>query len=184
METPSLPFRIILTRTKDAKMDAKRQKPQVKILTGLVNIFERIAVFSLFGISAVIFAQILLRNFLSIGFPWADELSRFLHITLIFLTVPILYRERIIFKIDIFIERLPAAMQTVAGAFTSLVCVAFCLIFLLSFAEFMSASWDVPTPALRMPNLFFFFSVGLGILLLLFASLEKFIYEIRRKTGE
>lgn len=165
-------------------MDVKREKPQVKILTGLVKIFEKIAVFSLFGISAVIFAQILLRNFFSIGFPWADELSRFLHIALIFLTVPILYRERIIFKIDIFVERLPARMQTVVGAFTSLVCVAFSLIFLFSFVEFMRASWDVPTPALRMPNLFFFFSVCLGILLFLFTSLEKFIYEIGKRAGE
>jgi TRAP-type C4-dicarboxylate transport system permease small subunit len=165
-------------------MDVKREKPQVKILTGLVKIFEKIAVFSLFGISAVIFAQILLRNFFSIGFPWADELSRFLHIALIFLTVPILYRERIIFKIDIFVERLPARTQTVVGAFTSLVCVAFSVIFLFSFVQFMRASWDVPTPALRMPNLFFFFSVCLGILLFLFTSLEKFIYEIGKRAGE
>jgi TRAP-type C4-dicarboxylate transport system permease small subunit len=105
-----------------------------------------------------------------------------LHITLIFLTVPILYRERIIFKIDIFVERLPARMQTVVGAFTSLACVAFSLIFLFSFVEFMRASWDVPTPALRMPNLFFFFSIFLGILMFLLTSLEKFIYDICKRT--
>ena len=165
-------------------MDVKKEKPRVKILTGLINIFEKFAVFSLFGISAVIFAQILLRNFFSIGFPWADELSRFLHIALIFLTVPILYRERIIFKIDILIERLPASVQNVVGAFTSLACVAFSLVFLFSFVEFMRASWDVPTPALRMPNLFFFFSVFLGILMFLFTSLEKFIYDISKRAEE
>ena len=165
-------------------MDVKKEKPRVKILTALINIFEKFAVFSLFGISAVIFAQILLRNFFSIGFPWADELSRFLHIALIFLTVPILYRERIIFKIDILIERLPASVQNVVGAFTSLACVAFSLVFLFSFVEFMRASWDIPTPALRMPNLFFFFSVFLGILMFLFTSLEKFIYDISKRAEE
>ena len=165
-------------------MDVKKEKPRVKILTALINIFEKFAVFSLFGISAVIFAQILLRNLFSIGFPWADELSRFLHIALIFLTVPILYRERIIFKIDILIERLPASVQNVVGAFTSLACVAFSLVFLFSFVEFMRASWDVPTPALRMPNLFFFSSVFLGILMFLFTSLEKFIYDISKRAEE
>ena len=168
----------------DVKMEIKREKPRVKILSGIVNIFEKIAVISLFGISAVIFAQILLRNLFSIGFPWADELSRFLHITLIFLTVPVLYRERIIFKIDILVGRLPARIQLIAGALTSLVCVAFSVVFLISFTVFMGASWDVPTPALRMPNLFFFSGSFLGILLLLFTSLEKFIYEIGKRAGE
>jgi TRAP-type C4-dicarboxylate transport system permease small subunit len=168
----------------DAKMEMKREKPQVRILTGIVNVFEKIAVFALFGISAVIFAQILLRNLFSIGFPWADELSRFLHIALVFLTVPVLYRERIIFKIDILIERLPERIQIVAGAFTSLICVSFSTVFLVSFAVFMDASWDVPTPALRMPNLFFFGSSFLGILMLLFTALEKFIYEIGKRAGD
>ena len=98
--------------------------------------------------------------------------------------MPVLYRERIIFKIDILIERLPERIQTVAGAFTSLVCVAFSAVFLVSFAVFMGASWDVPTPALRMPNLFFFGSSFLGILILLFTALEKFIYEIGKRAGE
>ena len=165
-------------------MNAKIEKPRVKILTWILDVFEKIAIISLFGISTVIFFQILLRNFFSIGFPWADELSRFLHITLIFLTVPILYRERLIFKIDIFIDRLPEKMQTTAGAFTSLACIAFSLVFITSFVAFMNVSWDVPTPALRMPNLFFFFSVCLGILLFLFASLEKFIQDIAKMRGE
>ena len=163
-------------------MNAKGEKPRGKILTGILNIFEKIAVFSLFGISTVIFAQILLRNLFSIGFPWADELSRFFHITLIVLTVPILYRECIIFKIDFFIKRLPVKMQTVVGTFTSLVCVAFSLFFISSFVKFMNASWDVPTPALRMPNLFFFFSIFLGILMLLLTSIEKFIYDSCKRT--
>jgi len=165
-------------------MDVKREKPQVKILTAFIQILEIVAIFSLFGISAVIFAQILLRNLLSIGFPWADELSRFLHITLIFLTVPILYRERIIFKIDIFVERLPASAQNVVGAFTSLACVAFSLAFLFSFIEFMRVSWDVPSPALQMPNLLFFFGAFLGILMFLLTSLEKLIYDLGKRAGE
>jgi TRAP-type C4-dicarboxylate transport system permease small subunit len=167
-----------------AKMDVQTENPRVKILTAFIKILEIIAVFSLFGISAVIFTQILLRNLLSIGFPWADELSRFLHITLIFLTVPILYRERIIFKIDIFIERLPARAQNVVGVFTSFVCIAFSLVFLFSFVEFMSASWDVPSPALQMPNLLFFFGAFLGILMFLLTSLEKLIYDLGKRAGE
>jgi len=165
-------------------MDVKREKPQVRILTAFIQILEIAAVFALFGISAIIFAQILLRNLLSIGFPWADELSRFLHITLIFLTVPILYRERIIFKIDIFVERLPARVQNVVDVFASFVCVAFSLIFLFSFVEFMRSSWDVPSPALQMPNLLFFFGSFLGILMFLLTSLEKLIYDLGKKAGE
>ena len=165
-------------------MNAKRKKPRVKILTWILDVFEKIAIFSIFGISAVIFAQILLRNLFSIGFPWADELSRFLHIALIFLTVPVLYRERIIFKIDIFVERLPASAQNVVGAFTSLACVAFSLAFLFSFIEFMRVSWDVPSPALQMPNLLFFFGAFLGILMFLLTSLEKLIYDLGKRAGE
>ena len=105
-------------RAEEAKMNAKRKKPRVKILTWILDVFEKIAIFSIFGISAVIFAQILLRNLFSIGFPWADELSRFLHIALIFLTVPILYRERIIFKpLSALLPRLPVLLS--AWSFSS-----------------------------------------------------------------
>ena len=76
------------------------------------------------------------------------------------------------------------AGQNVVGVFTSFVCIAFSLVFLFSFVEFMSASWDVPSPALQMPNLLFFFGAFLGILMFLLTSLEKLIYDLGKRAGE
>jgi TRAP-type C4-dicarboxylate transport system permease small subunit len=143
-----------------------------------IKIFETISVCCLFGISIVIMSQILLRNLFSIGFPWADELSRLLHIALIFLVAPILYRERALFKIDLFVKRLPMKVQFGCRLFSIAVCIGFSIFFMISFTEFMRGSWDVPSPALRMPNLVFFGSIFLGIAGLLGVSIERLIHEI------
>ena len=149
-----------------------------------IKIFETISVCCLFGISIVIMGQILLRNLFSIGFPWADELSRLLHIALIFLMVPILYRERALFKIDLFVKRLPMAAQIGFRFFSIAVCIGFCIFFMISFTAFMRGSWDVPSPALRMPNLVFFGSIFIGIAGLLVVSIERLIHEINGRRGK
>ena len=146
-----------------------------------IKIFETISIICLIGISIVVMGQILLRNLFSIGFPWADELSRLLHIALIFLMVPILYRERALFKIDLFVKRLPMAAQIGFRFFSIAVCIGFCIFFMISFTEFMRGSWDVPSPALRVPNLVFFGSIFLGVAGLLGVSIERLIHEIKRR---
>lgn len=161
-------------------MAVNNETPMNQPITKLVKIFEWVACACLVGITVVIFVQIIFRNFFSIGFAWADELSRFFHITLIYLSVPILFREQILIKVDYFVKYLSPEKQVFTKFFSIIVCVVFCLIFLYSITEFMSALWDVATPALRMPNLFFFFSTFLGILLLLLAATEELFKEIKK----
>lgn len=146
-----------------------------------LKIFETIAIICLFGIATVVMGQIVLRNLFSMGFPWADELSRLLHIALIFLMVPILYREHALFKIDLFVQRMPMAAQVGCHFFSIAVCIGFCIVFMISFAEFMRGSWNVPSPALRMPNFLYFGSIFLGVVGLLGVSIERLIHEIRRR---
>ena len=105
-------------------------------------------------------------------------MSRLLHIALIFLVAPILYRERALFKIDLFVKRLPMTVQFGFRIFSIVVCIGFCIFFMISFTEFMRGSWDVPSPALRVPNLVFFGSIFIGIAGFLVVSIERLIHEI------
>jgi len=161
-------------------MSSEIEKGQRR-MTGLkkiIKILEFVSVFCLILISVVIMVQILLRNLFSIGFPWADELSQFLHIMLIFLTVPILYRERSLFKIELFADRLPGVVQFVLRLISVSACIGFSIFFMVSFTEFMRGSWNVPSPSLRLPNILFFGSIFLGIAGLLIMSVERLIDEI------
>ncbi len=169
-----------LTPYEYRRMSSEIEKGQRRMagLTKIIKIFEFVSVFCLFLISGVIMAQILLRNLFSIGFPWADELSQFLHIMLIFLTVPILYRERSLFKIDLLADRLPGVVQFVLRLISVSACIGFSIFFMVSYTEFMRGSWNVPSPSLRLPNILFFGSIFLGIAGLLIMSVERLIDEI------
>ena len=148
--------------------------------------FEIVAMMCLIGISALIFAQIILRNFLSIGLPWLDEMARFFHIALVFLTAPILLSEDAHIRIDFLSTRLKPHWHGRLQILILTACVMFAGAFLVSDVEFLSSYWDVPSPAMNMPNIIFFGSAFVGMAGLLLNGLGKIIHHIlvTSKNGE
>lgn len=141
----------------------------------LNRIFETTAIICLIGVSALIFAQIILRNLFSIGLPWLDEMARFLHIALVFFTVPVLLSENGHISIDFLHTRLKSCWQQRLQLLILTACVVFAGAFLASDVEFLSSYWDVPSPAMNMPNIIFFGSVFVGMAGLLLNGLEKIV---------
>jgi TRAP-type C4-dicarboxylate transport system permease small subunit len=144
----------------------------------LNRLFESIAIICLIGISALIFGQIILRNIFSIGLPWLDEMARFLHIALVFLMVPVLLSEDGHIRIDFLSTRLKPHWQRWLQIVILTACVLFAGAFLVSDIEFMSSYWDVPSPAMSMPNIIFFGSAFVGMAGLLLNTLGKLVYYI------
>ena len=150
----------------------------------LNRIFETIAIGSLFGISALIFAQILLRNLFSIGLPWLEEMARFLHIALVFLTVPVLLSEDGHIRIDFLNTRLKPQWQGRLHILILALCVVFATAFLASDVDFLSGYWDVPSAAMNMPNIIFFGSAFIGMAGLLLNGLERMIHHFLKTSKD
>ena len=148
------------------------------IVKTLNRVFETTAVICLIGISALIFAQIVLRNFFSIGLPWLDEMARFLHIALVFLMVPVLLSEDGHIRIDFLSTRLKPRWQGWLQILILTACALFAGAFLASDIEFMSSYWDVPSPAMNMPNIIFFGSAFVGMAGLLLNAFGKLVHYI------
>lgn len=146
-----------------------------KLLHVINRVFETTAMVCLVGISGLIFMQIVLRNLFLIGLPWLDEMARFLHISLVFLTVPILLYEDAHIQIDFFSTRLSPRWKGLLQLLTLVLCVVFAGAFLYSDLDFMTSYWNVPSPAMNMPNIIFFGSAILGMAGLLLNSLGKII---------
>lgn len=149
-----------------------------KLLHIINRVFETTAIVCLVGISGLIFAQIVLRNLFLIGLPWLDEMARFLHISLVFLTIPILLCEDAHIQIDFFSTRLSPRWKGLLQLLTLVLCVVFAGTFLYSDIDFMKSYWNVPSPAMNMPNIIFFGSALLGMAAFLFNGIEKIIQHI------
>ena len=152
---------------------------RLKILSTFLKIinrgFETIAILCIVGISSLIFAQIVLRNLFLIGVPWLDEMARFLHISLVFLTIPILLYEDSHIQIDFLSTRLSPLWKDVLKLIILLACIVFAVVFLYSDIDFMKSYWNVPSPAMNMPNIIFFGSAILGMTGFLLNGIAKII---------
>jgi len=140
----------------------------------LVKGLESLAVIAMFVVALFVFAQIVLRNLGAVVPVWLDEGARLAHVVMVYLIVPILFREGLHLAVDTFIKLFPKKIQKVAGLFTLLCCFLFGVFFLYSSYDLLwvKGIWSVPTPAILMPSFFLYLGPILGVTLSL-----VFIYE-------
>lgn len=139
---------------------------------------EYVSLASLGVIATLIFAQILLRNFVSLAYAGIEELARFAHINLVFLLVPLLFRQGLHVNIDLLTHRAGTGLTRALDALAALLTVIYCF-FLLSEYQFMAKNGSVPSPGLGIPNIVFFAGAYLGMALLLLTAAEKFLQRVK-----
>lgn len=152
------------------------------IVGRLAGIFEQVSLVSLAFIAILIFAQIVLRNLFSMAFAGIEELARFAHVTMVFLLVPLLFREGKHVTIDIVLLHVPPKINLALRIFATLLTAAYGAFFLVSEYLFMLRNATVPTPGLGMPNIIFFMGAYIGMALLLLTAIEQFIRLVRGKA--
>ena len=157
--------------------------PRVSLIGKTAQACEYVSLACLAVIASLIFAQILLRNFASVAFAGIEELARFAHIGLVFLLVPLLFRERLHVNIDLLTQRAGPRLKRVLDALAALLTVVYCLFFLVSEYQFMAKNGSVPSPGLGIPNVVFFAGAYLGMALLLLTAAEKFVQTAKGQPG-
>jgi len=68
----------------------------------LNNLNDLFAISSFFAMCIIVIMSVLLRYFFSFSFRWVDELTRYLFIYMVFLGIPIAFREKAHVKIEYF----------------------------------------------------------------------------------
>jgi TRAP-type transport system small permease protein len=162
-------------------MDATMAQPmaRVSLIGRTAQACEYVSLACLAVIATLIFAQILLRNFASLAYAGIEELARFAHVNLVFLLVPLLFREGLHVNIDLVTQHAGPKLKRALDAFAALLTVVYCLCFLVSEYQFMAKNGSVPSPGLGIPNIVFFAGAYLGMALLLLTAAEKFLQKAR-----
>jgi TRAP-type C4-dicarboxylate transport system permease small subunit len=152
---------------------------RVSLIGKTAQVCEYVSLVCLAVIATLIFVQILLRNFVSLAYAGIEELARFAHINLVFLLVPLLFREGLHVNIDLLTQHAGPRLKRFLDAFAALLTVVYCLFFLVSEYQFMGKNGTVPSPGLGIPNIVFFAGAYLGMALLLLTAAEKCVQRVK-----
>lgn len=155
------------------------------VIGRIAHFFENVSIVAMGAIAILVFLQIVLRNFFSLAYAGIEELARFAHINLVFLLIPLLFREGAHINVDLLTQRVPPPVRRVLAALATLLTLLYSAIFLVSEYQFMMRNGTVPTPSLRMPNWFFFAGAYIGMALLLVTACEKlFAVDLKKRPEE
>ena len=115
--------------------------------------------------SLLIVVQVVGRNLFDLGMPWADELSRFCGVALVFLGVPLLALRGAHVAVDMVPTMLPPQGRRICILIAELMMLAFAAISVWAIYAFLSRAWKFATPTLGIP-----FAILLGATLFGFAA--------------
>lgn len=149
--------------------------PLRALLVPLCRLFEWVAMALLVGCTAAIMVEVFARGLFDLGLPSAGELARYAGLGLIFLTVPLLLAQDAHVKVDMFFRLAKGRPRRALAVFNELVTLAFCLLFLVSCWWFMQRAARFSTPALAMPNLWYYMPAIAGMALTTLVALDRVI---------
>jgi TRAP-type C4-dicarboxylate transport system permease small subunit len=156
-----------------------RPAPRASLIGKTAQVCEYVSLACLAVIATLIFFQILLRNFVAMAYAGIEELARFAHINLVFLLVPLLFREGLHVNIDLLTQHAGPRLKRILDALAALLTGVYCLFFLVSEYQFMAKNASVPSPGLGIPNIVFFAGAYLGMALLLLTAAEKCLQTVK-----
>ncbi len=121
----------------------------------------------------LVVGQVIGRNALDLGMPWADELARFSGVALVFLCVPLLALRGQHVAVDLVPMAMPGAFRRIFLILAEGAILAFSVLTLIGFQSFLSRAWKFSTPAIGIPNWIFYAPALIGfVLLMLVAALR------------
>ena len=149
--------------------------PLRALLVPLCRWFEWAAMAMLIGCTAAIMLEVFARGLFNLGLPSVGELARYAGLALIFLTVPLLLAQDAHVKVDMFFQLAKGRPRRVLAVFNELVTLGFCVLFLVSCWWFMQRAARFSTPALEMPNLWYYMPAIAGMALTTLVALDRVI---------
>lgn len=153
--------------------------PLRPLLVPLCRAFEWAAMALLVACTAAIMVEVFARGLFNLGLPGAGELAKYAGLGLIFLTVPLLLAQDAHVKVDMFFKLAQGRPRRALAVFNELMTLAFCVIFLVSCWWFMQRAARFSTPALAIPNLWYYMPAIAGMVLTTLVALDRVIGVVR-----
>jgi TRAP-type C4-dicarboxylate transport system permease small subunit len=147
--------------------------PLRALLVPLCRWFEWAAMALLVGCTTAIMVEVFARGLFNLGLPGAGELARYAGLGLIFLTVPLLLAQDAHVKVDMLLQLSRGLPRRALEVFNELATLAFCVLFLVSCWYFMQRAGRFSTPALGMPNLWYYMPAIAGMVLTTLVALDR-----------
>jgi TRAP-type C4-dicarboxylate transport system permease small subunit len=132
-------------------------------LGGLSRAMVAGAMSFLVAMAVLISLQVAMRNLFNMGLPWADELARFTGLAVVFFTVPLLQQKGKHIAVEMLNNRLRGLSKVLLRCVNEAAMLLFCILLLISFAEFFKRAAFFSTPAMGMPNWAFYSPALIGM---------------------
>lgn len=147
--------------------------PLRPLLFPLCKVLESIAMGLLVLSTSAIMAEVVARGVFQVGLPTMGELARYAGLGVIFLTVPLLLARDAHVKVDMFHRLTKGRLHRALAVFNELVTLVFCGVFLVSCWWFMQRAGRFSTPALNMPNLWYYMPAIAGMVLVTLVAMDR-----------
>jgi TRAP-type C4-dicarboxylate transport system permease small subunit len=157
--------------------------PLRPLLLPLTRGFEWVAMAMLVVTTAAIMVEVLARGLFDLGLPGVGEVAKWAGLALIFLTVPLLLARDEHVKVDMLFQLSRGAPRRALAVFNELATLAFCIFFLASCWWFMQRAARFSTPALSIPNLWYYMPAIAGMSLTTLVAVDRVLGILRGRTA-
>ena len=147
--------------------------PLRPLLLPLCRAFEWLAMIMLVVATTAIMVEVVARGLFQLGLPTMGELARYAGLGVIFLGVPLLLARDAHVKVDMFHRMAKGRAHRALAIFNELATLAFCAAFLVSCWWFMQRAGRFSTPALNMPNLWYYMPAIAGMVLTTLVAIDR-----------
>jgi TRAP-type transport system small permease protein len=151
-------------------------------MKNIVKVLDSTAVFVLILLTGIVLLQVILRNFFGTGLVWVEEFSRFLLVTLVLISAPVVFYHDKHVKFDMLVRKSSAGFSKIHSLITALLVIFFYVVYLVSHLKLMKNSGGVISPSLSIPNRLFFGSALIGAVTAAVFGIVKIIRIIRKKN--
>ncbi len=147
-----------------------------------IAIVEALIIFGLTVMVALTFASTVYRFAGYGGIFWAEEVTRYVSIWVVFLGAGLGIRFGIHLSLEIFIERLIPPLRRVAHIIIYLLMIVFELVLLYYGAELAISNYAQQSASLQMPMTYANAAVPVGAAIMLFETIRQIVLEIQGKA--
>jgi TRAP-type C4-dicarboxylate transport system permease small subunit len=149
---------------------------------GLVE--EAVSVSALVALSVLVIIQVFWRYVLSSGILWTDEVITILMVTMVMFGSAAVTRRLLHTELLVFVNMMPPPLRRVVRALTSLIGLAFLLIFLYASAKYSLTTRGMVTTVLRIPMQYVYVLLPIGAVLSIYEYLKTMPASFVRQRDE
>ena len=142
----------------------------------LNNLTISLASLSFLVMCIVVIMSVFLRYFFSFSFRWVDELTRYLFIYIVFLGIPIAFRQKCHVRIQFFASFFTKKIKYLVSIFSDLlILVTLLYIGNSTIKMIIGLLGQTLSPGLKLPMKYVYFAVIISFILLTIEIIRRFI---------